>query len=227
MGPTRAGKSWVHFVKPLRYLLWKGVVSVWPEGTLGRTSPFRIRQMYPIFFTGHSDHAGHARKKLSRFETVWIFYGFPGRKPLKYCPDMTQLAFVLGFRSFWPWGARVGPHMRWQKLGAFRETAQVLAVEGLVSVWPEGTLGRTSPLRIRQTCPICFRGPQRPCRARTQKIVAFRLRMDFLQFSGPKTPKIILPGRDAKCVRCRISFILAVGCPGWAPHALAKVGCLP
>ena len=43
---------------------------------------------------------------------------------------MTQRAFVVGFRSFWPWGARVGPHTRWQKLGAFRETAQVLAVEG-------------------------------------------------------------------------------------------------
>ena len=129
-GPTHADKSWVHSVKPLRYLLWKGVVSVWPEGTLGRTSPLRIRQTCPIFSTCYSALAGHARKNLSRFESVWIFYDFPGRKPLKYCPDVTQLAFVVGFRSFWPWGARVGPHTRRQKLGAFRETAQVLVVEG-------------------------------------------------------------------------------------------------
>ena len=65
-----------------------------------------------------------------------------------------------------------------------------------------------------------------PSRARTQKIVPFRVRMDFLRFSGPKTQKI-LPGRDATCVRCRISFILAVACPDGAPHALAKVGCNP
>ena len=43
---------------------------------------------------------------------------------------MTQLAFIVGFHSFWPWGARVGPHTRWKKLGSFRETTQVLAVEG-------------------------------------------------------------------------------------------------
>ena len=82
-----------------------------------------------FFFTGHSDHAGHARKNLPHFESVWIFYDFPGQKPLKYCPDVTQLAFVVGFRSFWPWGAQVGPHTHWQKLCAFRETAQALAVE--------------------------------------------------------------------------------------------------
>ena len=78
----------------------------------------------------YNDDAGHARKKLSRFEALCNFYDFPGQKPLKYCPDVTQLAFVVGFRSFWAWGARVWPHTRWQKLRAFRETAQVLAVEG-------------------------------------------------------------------------------------------------
>ena len=83
-----------------------------------------------FFFTGHSDHAGHARKNLSRFESVWISYDFQGRKPLKYCPDVTQLAFVVEFRLLWPWSAWVGPQTCWQKLGAFRETTQVLAVEG-------------------------------------------------------------------------------------------------
>ena len=43
---------------------------------------------------------------------------------------MTQRAFVVGFRSFLAWGARVGPHTRCQKLGAFRETSQVLGLEG-------------------------------------------------------------------------------------------------
>ena len=55
---------------------------------------------------------------------------FLDRKPLKYCPDVTQRAFVVGFRSFLVWGARAGPHTRYRKLGAFRETAQVLGVEG-------------------------------------------------------------------------------------------------
>ena len=101
-----------------------------------------------------------------------------------------------------------------------------LLCKGVVSVWPEGTLGRTSPLRIRQTCPIFFHVILCPSRARRQKIVPFRVRMDFLRFSGPKTQKI-LPGRDATCVCCRISFILAVGGPGGAPHALPEVGCNP
>ena len=43
---------------------------------------------------------------------------------------MTQRAFIVGFRSFLAWAARMGPHTRWQNLGAFRETAQALAVEG-------------------------------------------------------------------------------------------------
>ena len=46
--------------------------------------------------------------------------------------------------------------------------------------------------------------------------------MDFLQFSGPKTQKI-LPGRDATCVRCRISFIFGVGFPGGAPTRCQKL----
>ena len=96
-------------MKPLRYLVWKAVVSVWAEGTLDCMSLLRIRQTGSFFSTCYSDHAGHARKNLSRFESVWIFYDFPGRKPLKYCPDVTQRAFVVGFRSFWPWGARA-PH---------------------------------------------------------------------------------------------------------------------
>ena len=83
-----------------------------------------------IFSTGHSDHAGHARQNLSCFEALWIFYDFPGRKPPKHCPDVTQRGFVLEFRSSLACGTRVGPHTRWQKLGAFRQTAQALAVEG-------------------------------------------------------------------------------------------------
>ena len=129
-GPTRARKSWVHTVKPLRYSLCKGVVSVWPEGTLVARLRFAFAKRAQFFSTGHSDHARHARKNLSRFESVWIFYDFPGQKPLKYCPDVTQLAFVVGFHSFWAWGAWVWPHTRSQKLGAYRETAEVLAVQG-------------------------------------------------------------------------------------------------
>ena len=163
---------------------------------------------------------------MSHFESVCIFYHFPGRKPRKYCPDVTQRAFVVGFHSFWLRGARVGPHTRSQKLGAIRQTAQVLAVKGVVSVWPEGTLGHTSPLRIRQTCPIFFHVLLWPSRARMQKIIPFRVRMHFLPFSRQKTQKI-LPGRDATCLRCRISFIFGVGCLGGAPHALRKVGCIP
>ena len=82
------------------------------------------------FFMGHSDHAGHARQNLSRFEALRIFYDFPGRKPPKHCPDVTQCAFVVGFRSSLVCGTRAGPHTRLQKLGAFRETTQALAVEG-------------------------------------------------------------------------------------------------
>ena len=129
-GATRSRKSWVQSVRQLRYLLWKGVVSVWPEGTLGRMSPLCIRQTCPFFSMCYSALGGHARKNSSRFESVWIFYDFPGRKPRKCCPDVTQRAFIVGFHSFWPWGARVGRHMRFQKLGAFWETARALGVEG-------------------------------------------------------------------------------------------------
>ena len=68
-----------------------------------------------------------------------------------------QRAVVVGFRSFWPWGARVGPHTRSQKLGAIRQTAQVLAVEGGGFDMAGGDPRRMSPLCIRQTCPFFAR----------------------------------------------------------------------
>ena len=43
---------------------------------------------------------------------------------------MTQRAFVVGFRSSLACSTRAGPLTRWQKLGAIRQTAQVLDVEG-------------------------------------------------------------------------------------------------
>ena len=64
-----------------------------------------------FFSTGHSDHAGHARQNLSRFEALRIFYDFPGRKPPKHCPDVTQRVFVVGFRSSLACGTPGGaPH---------------------------------------------------------------------------------------------------------------------
>ena len=128
-GPTRAGKSWVHSVKPLRYLVWKAVVSVWAEGTLGRTSRRRIRQSRSFFSTGNSDHAGCARQNFSCSEAVRIFYDFSHRKTLKHCPHVTQLAFVVRFHSSLACGPRAGPYTRCQNLGAFRQTALALDVQ--------------------------------------------------------------------------------------------------
>ena len=150
-GPTRAAKSWVHSVKPLRYLVWKAVVSVWAEGTLGRTSLLRIPQTGSFFSTCYSDHAGPARQILSRFEAVCNFYDFPGRKPLKYYPDVAQRAFVAGFRSFFAWGSRVGPTRAAKSWVHFVKPPRYLVWKVVVSVWAEGTLSRTSLLRICQT----------------------------------------------------------------------------
>src|SRR4051812_2252949 len=208
-------------------MLWKWVVSVWPEGTLGRTSPLRIRQTCPVFFHGPQRPCRARTQKFAAFRGGMDFLRFSGPKTPKILPgcDATcvrcRISFIFAVGC--PGGA---PHTRWQKLGAFRETAQVPAVEvggfGMAGGDPRSHVSASHPPNL----PHFFHGPQRPCRARTQKFAAFRARMDFLRFSGPKTPKI-LPGRDATCVGCRISFIFAVGCPGGAPHALAKVGCIP
>ena len=154
------------------------------------------------------------------------FLRFSGPKTPKMLPghDATcvrcRILFILAVGC--PGGGATRARKSWvQSVRPLR----YLLWKGVVSVWPEGTLGHTSPLRIRQTCPIFFHVLLWPSRARTQKIIPFRVRMHFLPFSRQKTQKI-LPERDATCVRCWISFILAVGCPGGAPHALAKVGCI-
>ena len=129
-GPTRAHRSWVQSVKPLRYLLWKGVVSVWPEGTLGHTSPLRIRQTCPIFFHVLLWPSRARTQKIIPFRVRMHFLPFSRQKTQKILPgrDATcvccRISFILAV------GARVGPHTRSQKLGAIRQTAQVLAVEG-------------------------------------------------------------------------------------------------
>ena len=115
--------------KPNWHLLCNQVVSVLAEGTLGRTSPGRIRQSRSFFSTGNSDHAGRARQNLSRSDVVRIFYDFSHRKPLKHCPHVTQLAFVVRFRSSLACGPRAGPHTRCRKLGAFRQTELALVVQ--------------------------------------------------------------------------------------------------
>ena len=127
--PTRAAKTWVHSGKPHWHLLCNAVVSVWAEGTIGRTSLRRIRQNQSFFSTGHNDHAGHARQNLSRSDAVRIFYDFSHRKPLKHCPHVTQRAFDLRFCSSLACGPRAGPHTHCQNLGAFRQTALAVAVQ--------------------------------------------------------------------------------------------------
>ena len=82
-----------------------------------------------FFSMGNSDHAGCARQNLSRSDAVRIFYDFSHRKPLKHCPHVTQLAFVVRSRSSLACGPRAGPHRCCRKLGSFRQTELALAVQ--------------------------------------------------------------------------------------------------
>ena len=102
-----------------------------------------------FFSTGNSDHAGRARHNLSRSDTVRIFYDFSHRKPLKHCPHVTQLAFVVHFRSSLACGPQAGPHTRRRKLGAFRQTELALAVQpggfGMGGGDPQSYFSRSHP----------------------------------------------------------------------------------
>ena len=101
----------------------------------GRRGPSVVRlsvasaKVDHFFFMGHIDHVGHARQNLSRSDTVRIFYDFSHRKPLKHCPHVMQLAFVVCFRSSLACGPREGPHTCRRKLGAFRQTELALTVQ--------------------------------------------------------------------------------------------------
>ena len=158
--PTCAAKTWVHSGKPHWHLLCNPMVSVWAEGTQGRTSLGRICQSRSFFSTGHSDHAGHARQILLRSDAVRIFYDFSHRKHLKHCPHMMQHAYVVRFCSSLAYGPRAGPHTRCQKLGAFRQTALALAVQpggfGMGGGDPRSYFSRSHPPKSI----IFFHGPQ-------------------------------------------------------------------
>ena len=85
---------------------------------------------HKTFSTRWHHHPQHPCQFTYFFDARWIFYDFSCWKPPKHCPDVTQREFIVGFRSSLACGTRAGPHTRLQKLGAFRETAQVLGVEG-------------------------------------------------------------------------------------------------
>ena len=116
-----------------------------------RTFLLRIRQTGSFFSTCYNDRGKHARQIVLSFDTVWIFYNFLGRKPLKYCPDVTQRASVVGFRSFLSWVPRWGPTRAGKSWVHSVKPLRYLVWKAVVSVWAEGALGRTPLLHIRQT----------------------------------------------------------------------------
>ena len=71
--PTGAAESWVRSGKPNWHLLCNQVVSVWAEGTLGRTSPGRIRQSRSIFFPRATVTMQPVHAKICRVPTLYEF----------------------------------------------------------------------------------------------------------------------------------------------------------
>ena len=125
-------------------------------------------------------------QKIVPFRIRMHFLPFSGQKTQKILPGRV---FVVEFRSFWPWCARVGPHTRSQKLGAIRQTGQVLAVEGggfgMTGGDPRSHLSASHPPNV----PNFFHVLLCPSRARTQKIVPFRVRMDFSTIFRAENPE--------------------------------------